>query len=934
MHAANNLKQFLRNHHYSNGSNSLITHTRIGSKDKTIAGGSYSISNDEMSQFWSIYYKHVFVDCNPEYLTETQLKDGNGPILIDIDFRYNFDVQERQHNDEHIQSIFELYIEKINEIKEFTSLQECEFPIYIFQKPDVNTSCNEEGITKDGIHIIIGIKMNHQEQLLLRNKIKEEINDIIEDLPFINTIDDIMDRGISSGSNNWQVYGSRKPGHQRYELTNIYNIKYKNEHSDFISNIVTEEIPVANFNLSKNIHKLSAKYSDHIEIKTKDSILNECSTMTLKKKGGRKFKVVNNSTGIIDFRDITTREILNEQLELWFSKLTDADYKYREIYDYVMALPESYYGPGSYNNWIRVGMALKNIHENLFIVWIVFSAQSKNFNFTTGIDELIDRWNKFTLSDDDSNNLKEGSIKFWCKTENPIEYSKILNKSIQYYIDETIKSEGADYDIAVLLHKLYNGKFVCTNISKKIWYRFDRHRWKESDKGTHLRNLISTDVYQIYLNLIQSYIKLMSNLDQTTDDESALAENRKKLGVATKQATIIAQSLRDKSKKDKIMEESLHLFFDEDFEELIDNDKKLLGFKNGIIDFNTKEFREGRPEDYVSRSTKIDYQTENEINNFDSKKTEIEDFMHKLFPKEELCNYMWDHLASTLIGGNMNQTFNIYNGNGSNGKSLLVKLMEKSLGEGTKGGYKGSVPNSLITQKRNSIGTTSSEIAQLKGVRYAVIQEPSQGDVLNEGILKELTGGDPITARGLYKDSITFEPHFKLVVCTNNLFDINSTEDGTWRRIKITRFESKFVDNPVKDDPDEPYQFLKDKTLEDRLDEWVPVFMNMLVKRAFMTDGIVKDCIAVTEISDSYRNDQDYINSFINEKIKSDPEGSVGKRAISEVFKQWYNTTYSKTAPSCKSLHERMEKKFGKYTKRGWKGISIILEEDDDDDNE
>ena len=191
MHAANNLKQFLRNHHYSNGSNSLITHTRIGSKDKTIAGGSYSISNDEMSQFWSIYYKHVFVDCNPEYLTETQLKDGNGPILIDIDFRYNFDVQERQHNDEHIQSIFELYIEKINEIKEFTSLQECEFPIYIFQKPDVNTSCNEEGITKDGIHIIIGIKMNHQEQLLLRNKIKEEINDIIEDLPFINTIDDI-----------------------------------------------------------------------------------------------------------------------------------------------------------------------------------------------------------------------------------------------------------------------------------------------------------------------------------------------------------------------------------------------------------------------------------------------------------------------------------------------------------------------------------------------------------------------------------------------------------------------------------------------------------------------------------------------------------------------------------------------------------------------
>ena len=71
--------------------------------------------------------------------------------------------------------------------------------------------------------------------------------------------------------------------------------------------------------------------------------------------------------------------------------------------------------------------------------------------------------------------------------------------------------------------------------------------------------------------------------------------------------------------------------------------------------------------------------------------------MKKLFPKQELCEYMGPSL-STLIGGNINQTFNIYNGNGSNGKSLLVKLMEKSLGDGTKGGYKGSVPNSLITQ--------------------------------------------------------------------------------------------------------------------------------------------------------------------------------------------------------------------------------------------
>ena len=80
----------------------------------------------------------------------------------------------------------------------------------------------------------------------------------------------------------------------------------------------------------------------------------------------------------------------------------------------------------------------------------------------------------------------------------------------------------------------------------------------------------------------------------------------------------------------------------------------------------------------------------------------------------------------------------MYTGKGSNGKSILVKLMEIVLGD-----YKGTVPITLITQGRNKIGSASPETAQ-QGKRYAVMQEPSKGDRINEGIMKELTGGDPI----------------------------------------------------------------------------------------------------------------------------------------------------------------------------------------------
>jgi phage/plasmid-associated DNA primase len=136
--------------------------------------------------------------------------------------------------------------------------------------------------------------------------------------------------------------------------------------------------------------------------------------------------------------------------------------------------------------------------------------------------------------------------------------------------------------------------------------------------------------------------------------------------------------------------------------------------------------------------------------------------------------------------------------------------MSKALGE-----YKGTVPITLITQKRNSIGSTSSEIVQLMGTRYAVMQEPSKGDTINEGIMKEITGGDPIQGRALFKDAVTFIPQFKLVVCTNVLFDIKSNDDGTWRRIRVCDFMSKFTDNPYTNDkfPKDnfPHQFQVDK---------------------------------------------------------------------------------------------------------------------------
>ena len=248
------------------------------------------------------------------------------------------------------------------------------------------------------------------------------------------------------------------------------------------------------------------------------------------------------------------------------------------------------------------------------------------------------------------------------------------------------------------------------------------------------------------------------------------------------------------------------------------------------------------------------------------------------------------------------------------------------------GDYKGVVPITLVTSSRQSIGGLSPEVAQLKGVRYAVMQEPRKGEKLNDGIMKELTGEDPIQARALFKDTITFVPQFKLVVSTNNLFDIGTNDEGTWRRIRKVDFESKFVDNP-NPTPESPYEFKVDRDIGKKFEQWKNIFMSMLIERACETMGDVADCDKVTEASREYRKNQNFLMQFIYEKIKPGTSNDrLTKTVVYDEFKTWYQVNYGKNVPKGRELYEILEKKCGKY-KNGWSGYTIAYDGEADCDS-
>lgn len=922
-----------------------VTHTKIGSKVKNGKhhGGSYNIPDDQWCFFMDLYYNDVFNNNYITYLTETQIptvskfQEISGPLIIDFDFRYE-GKSKRFHTLNDITSIISLYLNKLQEMFVFDNT---EIFIYVTEKDEPN---HLEHYTKDGIHMVFGLQCDHFIQNMIRDSVLQDIDSLFSHLPITNTWSEVLDAGITNGTTNWQLFGSRKPDNEPYKLKYIFGAKINQDsieteeesevftisqypHMEMFNEKVFKEMSVEykynpKFPFTGNSEKVN-EYNRLYDLKFKQK-----SKIT-KKTASKVVLLTANTPEDSEhsfLKNIKNQLTLKKEMDKILNSLQSNELYIKEVHEYTQILPAKYYEPGSHLLNREVAFALKHTSDkHLFLSWIMLRAKASDFDFNE-IEQLHYAWiNHFNKRE----GLTHKSIMYWARIESPEEYIKIKKSNIGYYLIESIETL-TEYDFAKVVYQTFKDRYASTQLGDKHWFMFYNNRW-HVDKGVTLRKQLSEEVYEIYKNklkeLHESLKKITDSIEDSSNDETALTRFEKEkekttdLISKTSQAT---QKLKKTASKNNIYKECFELFYDNQFIRKLNSDKWLLGFDNGVVDFRSKVFRSGIPEDYITKSTCISYipvldETHTQIKN------DIIEFMSKLFPVQELNKYMWEHLASCLIGENITQTFNIYTGSGSNGKSMLTDLMGHILGE-----YKGTVPITLVTEKRVGVGSTSSEIMQLKGVRYAVMQEPSKNMKLNEGIMKELVGGDPLQARALYMESETFDPQFTLVVCTNVLPTISSNDDGTWRRIRVVPYMSKFVDTLPEasenlKNEDNEFIFKKDKRLKEKFKIWAPVFIHMLVQICFDKCGDVCDCEIVTNESRKYRESQDYITRYISTSIeRCDETNYLKTRELSNDFKIWVgeNVPFGKGI-STTELTLYMNKKFGNATINGWKGLKL-----------
>ena len=321
------------------------------------------------------------------------------------------------------------------------------------------------------------------------------------------------------------------------------------------------------------------------------------------------------------------------------------------------------------------------------------------------------------------------------------------------------------------------------------------------------------------------------------------------------------------SRKVAMITETQHLDGIPVLPDQMDAYQEYLNCQNGILNLRNGELMPHVPEFMMTKMCLCEYDTSN-------KKPE-----RWLKFIDEVCNgdkdlehYLQKCVGYSLTGSTREQCAFFLYGIGNNGKSTFLETLSDMLG-----GYAANAqPDTLMTKKES--GGANSDIARLKSARLVTTEEPSEGVRLNEGLVKQLTGGGKVTCRFLFGDEFEYEPEFKIWIATNHKPVIRGTDIGIWRRIRLIPFEVNIPKEKV------------DKNLKYKLREEMPQILHWAVEGYMMYNREGLDMPdAVQKATAEYKSEMDLLQTFADACIVIDytvPKG-VPANELYAAYVRW-----------------------------------------------
>lgn len=299
----------------------------------------------------------------------------------------------------------------------------------------------------------------------------------------------------------------------------------------------------------------------------------------------------------------------------------------------------------------------------------------------------------------------------------------------------------------------------------------------------------------------------------------------------------------------------------------LDRDPNLLNVANGTLNLRTFEMRPHDRNDLLTRCIDIDYDPDAEVDC-----PLWIDFLETiLMGNVDLLRYVFKACGYTLTGETSEKCFFFLHGNkGDNGKSVFIATLMRILGP-----YASSTPSSTLLAKIND-GAIPNDLARLRGVRAVSASETEEGKRLDEAMIKQLTGGDRISARFMRAEWFDFLPTFKIWMTGNHKPIVRGQDKAIWRRIKLIPF--------LYSVPHEK----QDKDLVEKLWQEKEGILAWLVdgcmawrKERLGTPEIVTAAVA------EYREEMDELGRFIEECCIESPSMSVSAQTFYSAYEKW-----------------------------------------------
>lgn len=303
------------------------------------------------------------------------------------------------------------------------------------------------------------------------------------------------------------------------------------------------------------------------------------------------------------------------------------------------------------------------------------------------------------------------------------------------------------------------GENIRYNFDNKCWYVWNGNTWQKDSK----------QLVKCYADLMIEKMKEEAMHEPDTKIADALWKNVKHMS--------------SNSGKEAMLKEAQHISIIPTQNADYDKDPYLLNCKNGVVDLKTGRILPHERKYMLSRNTGIDCDLSGEPELWI-------DTLSGIFQKSlDMVDYIQKALGYSVTGDTKEQCFFQCWGNGSNGKSIFFGVLYNVLGTYSLNAQ----VDSILTRSKGNSGNASPDLARMDGARFVRTNEPNEGARFNEGLVKQLTGGDDtITARFLYGQDFEFVPIFKLWIACNYKIVVRGTDKGIWRRMRLIPFNANF----------------------------------------------------------------------------------------------------------------------------------------------